>query len=318
MDKAPGAIPGPSLFGPQNLYSKAPASPAWEPPEPPDRMTIASQFELGRPVLSFEVFPPKREGDVEALYRVFDQLAPLKPDYISVTYGAGGSNVGQHFEITKRLIQLGITPLPHFTCVGQSRDQIRAQLDRLREVGVKNILALRGDPPKGAERFEPHPDGFAYANELVTFIRGHYDFCVGAAFYPEKHPEASDPDTDLAHLKAKVDAGADFLNSQFFFDNQAYFDFAARARAAGIKVPLVPGILPVGSAKFFNRDFGVRVPPALRDGFQGDDAADREFGLAYAADQCRDLLAGGVPGLHLYIMNHAETARRLWKALGRG
>jgi methylenetetrahydrofolate reductase (NADPH) len=280
-------------------------------------MTIASRFDSGRPVLSFEVFPPKREGDVDALYRVFDQLAPLKPDYISVTYGAGGSNVGLHFEITKRLIQLGITPLPHFTCVGQGRDQIREQLDRLRGIGVRNILALRGDPPKGAERFEPHPDGFAYASELVAFIRAHYDFCVGAAFYPEKHPEAPDAESDLAHLKAKVDAGADFLNSQMFFDNQAYFDFAARARAAGIKVPLVPGIMPVASAKFFQRDFGVHIPEALRAGFKGDDTADREHGLAYAAEQCRDLLAGGVPGLHLYIMNQAENAKRLWKALGR-
>ena len=280
-------------------------------------MTIASRFDSGRPVLSFEVFPPKREGDVDALYRVFDQLAPLKPDYISVTYGAGGSNVGLHFEITKRLIQLGITPLPHFTCVGQSRDQIREQLDRLHGIGVQNILALRGDPPKGVERFEPHPDGFAYASELVAFIRSHYDFCVGAAFYPEKHPEAPDPDSDLAHLKAKVDAGADFLNSQMFFDNRAYFDFAARARAAGIKVPLVPGIMPVASAKFFQRDFGVNIPDALRAGFKGDDTADREHGLAYAAEQCRDLLAGGVPGLHLYIMNQAENAKRLWTALGK-
>jgi methylenetetrahydrofolate reductase (NADPH) len=280
-------------------------------------MTIASRFDSGRPVLSFEVFPPKREGDLDDLYRVFEQLAPLKPDYISVTYGAGGSNVGPHFEITKRLIQLGITPLPHFTCVGQSRDQIREQLDRLHGIGVRDILALRGDPPKGAERFEPHPDGFAHASDLVAFIRSHYDFCVGAAFYPEKHPEAPDAATDLAHLKAKVDAGADFLNSQMCFDNRAYFDFAARARATGIKVPLVPGIMPVASAKFFQRDFGVSIPEALRSGFKGDEAADREHGLAYAAEQCRDLLAGGVPGLHLFIMNQAENAKRLWKGLGR-
>jgi methylenetetrahydrofolate reductase (NADPH) len=287
-------------------------------------MTIASRFDSGRPVLSFEVFPPKREGDVEALYRVFDQLAPLKPDYISVTYGAGGSNVGLHFEITQRLIQLGITPLPHFTCVGQSRDQIREQLDRLHGIGVRNILALRGDPPKpstgsgqGPLRFVPHPDGFAYASELVAFIRSHYDFCVGAAFYPEKHPEAPDAATDLAHLKEKVDAGADFLNSQMFFDNRAYFDFAARARAAGIKVPLVPGIMAVSSAKFFQRDFGVSIPPRFREGFRGDEAADREHGLAFAAEQCRELLAGGVPGLHLFIMNQAETGKRLWNALGR-
>lgn len=286
-------------------------------------MSIASQFESGQPVLSLEVFPPKREGDVEALYRVFDEIAPLKPAYVSVTYGAGGSNVGLHYDITVRLIKLGITPLPHFTCVGQGRAQIREQLDRLRDAGVRDILALRGDPPRpapgqGPAKFAPHPDGFAHASDLVAFIREHYDFCVGAAFYPEKHPEAADAESDLAYLKAKVDAGADFLNSQMLFDNAAYFDFAARARAAGIRVPLVPGVMPVTSAKFFNRDFGVGYPAGFREGFGGDEAADREHGLAFAEGQCRELLRGGVPGLHLFIMNRADTARRIWKALGRG
>jgi methylenetetrahydrofolate reductase (NADPH) len=281
-------------------------------------MSLATLFSAG-PVFSLEVFPPKREGDVEALYRVFDELAPLRPDYISVTYGAGGSNVGLHFEITKRLIQLGITPLPHFTCVGQSRDQIRAQLDRLAEAGVKNILALRGDPPKGETGFKPHPDGFAYASDLVAFIRSHYDFCVGAAFYPEKHPEAKDAASDLAALKLKVDAGAHFLNSQMFFDNAAYFAFVSRARAAGIKLPMVPGVYPVISARFFGRDFGVSYPAGFKEGFAGQDAeADQEWGLAFASRQCKELLRVGVPGLHLYIMNRSDTARRLWKDLGLG
>jgi methylenetetrahydrofolate reductase (NADPH) len=281
-------------------------------------MTIAARFATGT-VFSLEVFPPKREGDLDALYRVFDELAPLRPAYISVTYGAGGSNVGQHFEITRRLIQLGITPLPHFTCVGQGRDSIREQLDRLAGIGVKNILALRGDPPKGDEGFRPHPDGFTYASDLVSFIRRHYDFCVGAAFYPEKHPEARDADSDLAALKRKVDAGADFLNSQFFFDNSAYFAFVARAKAAGIKVPMVPGVYPVLSGRFFARDWGVSCPAGLKEGFTGADAgADAEHGLSYAARQCRALLQNKVPGLHLYIMNRADTARRLWKDLGIG
>jgi methylenetetrahydrofolate reductase (NADPH) len=278
-------------------------------------MNLVDRFS-GGPVFSLEVFPPKREGDLEALYRVFDELAPLGPDYISVTYGAGGTNVGPHFEITRRLIQLGITPLPHFTCVGQGRDQIRGQLDRLAAAGVKNILALRGDPPKGDSAFRPHPDGFRYASELVAFIRSHYDFAVGAAFYPETHPEAEDAGADLRALKIKVDAGADFLNSQFFFDNRAYFGFVARARAAGIRVPMVPGVMPVASARFFNRDFGVSYPPGFREGFAGADAdADQEHGLAFALAQCRALLEGGAPGLHLYIMNRAETARRLWRDL---
>lgn len=279
-------------------------------------MPIKDLFKSGQPVFSLEVFPPKREGDVEALYRVFDQIAPLKPAYVSVTYGAGGSNVGLHYDITVRLLKLGITPLPHFTCVGQSKAQIKDQLDRLRDAGVRDILALRGDPPKGAEKFEKHPDGFGYASELVAFIREHYDFCVGAAFYPEKHPEASSPEADLQHLKAKVDAGVDFLNSQMLFNDQAYFDFVAKARAAGIQAPLVPGIMPVTTPKFFSRDFGVSYPAGFREGFVGGDPeADKAFGLDFAARQCKELLAGGAPGLHLYIMNKAENAQALWQAV---
>lgn len=279
-------------------------------------MAIADLFKSDKPVLSLEVFPPKREGDVDALYRVFDEIAPLKPAYVSVTYGAGGTNVGLHFDITLRLLKMGITPLPHFTCVGQSRAQIREQLQRLQDAGVKDILALRGDPPKGAERFEKHPDGFAYASELVAFIREHFNFCIGAAFYPEKHPEASDPDLDLRMLKQKVDAGVDFLNSQMFFDNAAYLTFAARAQAAGITVPLVPGIMPVSGPKFFARDFGVAYPAGFREGFTGEDAEkDKEYGLNFAATQCKGLLGAGAPGIHLYIMNKAEPARRVWAAI---
>lgn len=282
-------------------------------------MPIADLFRPDRTVLSFEVFPPKRDGDVESLYRAFDELAPLRPDYISVTYGAGGTNVGLHYEINARLVRLGITPLAHFTCVGQGRDAIRAQLDRLWEAGVRNILALRGDPPKGAERFEAHPQGFAHANELVAFIREHYEFCVGAACYPEKHPEARTAEEDLARLKAKAQAGADFLVSQMFFDNEAYFRFVAACRAAGIAVPIQPGVMPVQTPKFFARDWGVAVPAALRTALEGtadhDVAAAR--GLEFATAQCRDLLGRGAPGLHLYIMNKVRPARAILEALGK-
>lgn len=281
-------------------------------------MPIKDLFKSGQPVLSLEVFPPKREGDVDALYRVFDEIAPLKPAYVSVTYGAGGTNVGLHYDITVRLIKMGITPLPHFTCVGQSKAQIKDQLDRLADAGVRNILALRGDPPKGVERFEKHPDGFAYASELVAFIREHYEFCVGAAFYPEVHPEAASAERDLQMLKAKVDAGVDFLNSQMIFDNARYFAFAAKAKAAGIAAPLVPGIMAVTSAKFFSRDFGVAYPAGFREGFGGVDAEhDKEHGLAFAAAQCKGLLQGGAPGVHLFIMNKSDAAQRIWKELGR-
>lgn len=280
-------------------------------------MPIANLFRPGKTVLSFEVFPPKRDGDVESLYRAFDELAPLRPDYISVTYGAGGSNVGLHYEINARLVRLGITPLAHFTCVGQGKDAIRGQLDRLWEAGVRNILALRGDPPKGAERFRPHPEGFVYASELVAFIKEHYGFCVGAACYPETHPEAKSPADDLANLARKTKAGADFLVSQMFFDNEAYFGFVKRCRAAGISAPIQPGVMPVQSPKFFERDWGVAVPPALRESIAAspdhDAAASR--GLEFAVTQCRELLVRGAPGLHLYIMNKVRPARAILEAL---
>lgn len=281
-------------------------------------MRIADLFRPGRPVLSFEVFPPKRDGDVESLYRAFDELAPLRPDYISVTYGAGGTNVGLHFEINARLAKTGITPLAHFTCVGQGRDAIRAQLDRLWEAGVRNILALRGDPPKGAGQFERHPDGFGHAAELVAFIRERWGFCIGAACYPEKHPEARSAEEDLAHLKSKVQAGADFLVTQMFFENDAYLRFVAAARAAGIAVPIQPGVMPVQSPKFFERDWGVAVPAALRRAVEGapDHDAAAARGLEFAVAQGRDLLARGAPGLHLYIMNKVRPARAIVEALG--
>jgi methylenetetrahydrofolate reductase (NADPH) len=278
---------------------------------------IASLFRSGRPVLSFEVFPPRRDGDVDSLYQAFDELAPLRPDYISVTYGAGGSNVGLHYEINARLVRLGITPLAHFTCVGQGRDAIRSQLDRLRDAGVKNILALRGDPPKGETAFRPHPDGFSHASELVAFIRDRWDFCLGAACYPETHPEARSPEDDLRHLAEKTRAGAEFLVSQMFFDNEAYFGFVKRCRAAGIEAPIQPGVMPVQTPKFFDRDWGVAVPEGLKRGIaeapDADAAAAR--GLEFAIAQCRDLVARGAPGLHLYIMNRVRPALRILEAV---
>lgn len=279
-------------------------------------MTIAALFQAGRPVLSFEVFPPKKEGDVEALYKVFDELKPLKPDYISVTYGAGGTNKGMAFQISAYLLKLGITPLAHFTCVGHDKASVADQLDELWGLGVRNILALRGDPPQGQTKFVAHKDGFAYANELVSFVKKRHPFCVGVAAYPEMHPESVSADRDLFFLKQKLDAGADFANTQMFFDNQAYFRFVERARAYGITQPIGPGIMPVLSPKFFARDFGVAIPPALKAGLGIEPTPEgAEFGLKFCIDQCQELLKGGAPGIHLYTMNKAETAAKVWAAI---
>lgn len=281
-------------------------------------MTIAALFQAGRPVLSFEVFPPKKEGDVEALYKVFDQLKPLKPDYISVTYGAGGTNKGMAFQISAYLLKMGIAPLAHFTCVGHDKVSVADQLDELWGLGVRNILALRGDPPQGQTTFVAHKDGFAYANELVAFIKKRHPFCVGVAAYPEVHSDAVSADTDLFYLKQKLDAGADFANTQMFFDNEAYFRFVARARAYGINQPIVAGVMPVLTPKFFTREWGVSIPPALKAGLGTEPGPQgAEFGLGFCIEQCKQLLAGGAPGIHLYTMNKAETAAKVWAALGR-
>jgi len=279
-------------------------------------MRISQLFHQLQPVISFEVFPPKRDGDLEALYRVLDEVAPLGPGFISVTYGAGGSNAGLHYEINAQLQKKGLTALAHFTCVGHGKAAIQEQLDRLRDAGVQNILALRGDPPKGAVKFEKPADGFGYASELIAFIKSRYDFCVGAACYPEGHSEAISLEDDLRHLKHKVDQGVDFLVTQMLFDNQSYWDFVARARSMGIQVPIQPGVMPVTTPKFFNRDFGVRYPAGFREGFEGvDEDLAKQHGLAFAARQAAQLLAQGAPGVHLYIMNKAENAQHIMRSL---
>jgi methylenetetrahydrofolate reductase (NADPH) len=279
---------------------------------------IASLFQLDRPVCSFEVFPPKKEGDVEALYHVFDELKPLKPDYISVTYGAGGSNKGMAFQIAAYLLKIGITPLTHFTCVGHDKASIADQLDELWGLGVRNILALRGDPAQGQSKFVAPKDGFAHANELVAFIKKRHDFCIGVAAYPETHPDAVSSEKDLFYLKQKLDAGADFANTQMFFDNAAYFDFFTRARAYGIKQPIVPGVMPVLTPKFFARDWGVAIPLELRTGLGAAPSSEgAAHGLSFCIRQCRELLQGGAPGIHLYTMNKAETAAKVWARLER-
>jgi methylenetetrahydrofolate reductase (NADPH) len=280
-------------------------------------MKIRELFKLGRTLRSFEVFPPKRDGDVESLYRCFDELRPLKPDFISVTYGAGGTNAGLHYEINAKLGKMGITPLAHFTCVGHSRDSIREQLDRLRDAGVENILALRGDPPKGVERFERPKDGFGYASELVEFIRSHYDFCIGVAGYPELHPDAVDEQTDLAMLKKKADAGADFIMTQLFFENAHYASFVDKLRARGLELPVIPGIMPVLTPKFFARDWGVQVPKEFKASIESASSHEEaeERGIRFAAEQCRGLLKSGAPGIHLYAMNKAQASIKIYAAL---
>lgn len=287
-------------------------------------MRIVDLFGAGAPVISFEFFPPKTEEGVETLYRTVKELRPCRPSFVSVTYGAGGSTRDRTLELVARIQRdLGITTMAHLTCVGSTKDEIRETLERLYASGIRNVLALRGDPPKGETEFQATEGGFRYGTELVSFIRElGMDWCIGAACYPEGHVESPDLEGDLAHLVEKVDAGADFLVSQLFFDNDDYHAFVRRARSAGITVPIVPGLMPVtnaSQAERFTKMCGARIPQELYRRLrivENDSAAVVATGVQWAVDQGRELLKRGAPGLHFYTLNRSSATLAVHAALG--
>lgn len=287
-------------------------------------MRIADLFSSPDPVISFEFFPPKTEEGVETLYETVKALRTCRPSFVSVTYGAGGSTRDRTLELVARIQRdLGITTMAHLTCVGSTRDEIRDTLKRLRDSGIQNVLALRGDPPKGETEFRATDGGFRFATELVAFIQElNLGFCIGAACYPEGHVEAKDLESDLQHLVEKVDAGADFLVSQLFFDNEDYGAFVRRARSAGINVPIVPGLMPVTNAaqtERFTKMCGARIPQELYRRLrivEHDAAAVVATGVQWAVDQGRSLLADGAPGLHFYTLNRSSATLAVHAALG--
>ena len=287
-------------------------------------MRIADLFDGDEPVVSFEFFPPKTEEGVEALYDTVKALGPCRPSFVSVTYGAGGSTRDRTLELVARIQrELGITTMAHLTCVGSTQAEIRDTLQRLHDSGIRNVLALRGDPPKGETEFQATEGGFRYASELVAFIRQtELDFCIGAACYPEGHVEAQGLEEDLAHLVTKVDAGADFLVSQLFFDNADYQAFVRRARSSGVQVPIVPGLMPVTNAaqvQRFTEMCGSRIPQELYRRLQivsADPSAVVATGVQWAVDQGRELLELGAPGLHFYTLNRSSATLAVHAALG--
>lgn len=287
-------------------------------------MKISQLFGRGAPVVSFEFFPPKTAEGVEQLYRTVEELRPCRPSFVSVTYGAGGSTRDRTLELVTRIQRdLGIVTMAHLTCVGSTRDEIRETLRRLHDGGIRNILALRGDPPKGESEFKPTPNGFRFASELVAFIRQQsWDFCVGAACYPEGHIETRDLEADLRNLTAKVASGVDFLVSQLFFDNEDYRAFVRRARSVGITVPIVPGLMPVtnvNQTERFTQMCGARIPQELYRRLRvvaSDPAAVVATGVQWAVDQGRSLLRDGAPGLHFYTLNRSSASLAVHAALG--
>jgi methylenetetrahydrofolate reductase (NADPH) len=284
----------------------------------PDR-PIAALFAQPRPLRSLEFFPPKDDEGVANLRATATALKRIAPDFVSVTYGAGGTTRERTAQVSALLKdELGFTVMPHLTCVGHSRAELHAIADRLHAGGFRNIMTLRGDPPKGETAFTPAPDGLRHASDLVALLKArHPDFCLGVAGYPEKHPEAPSLDADLAHLKHKVDAGAAFITTQLFFDNAVYYRFVEKCRAAGITVPIVPGIMTVLSLKQIQRFTalcGAALPAKLLARLEaaGDQPEIVEtLGIDWALAQIRDLLANGAPGYHLYILNRAKSALAL-------
>ncbi len=282
-------------------------------------MKIRQMLAAGPPTVSFEFFPPKDAAGFARLFETIEALRPLQPSYVSVTYGAGGTTRRKTVELVKRIKrETGIESMAHITCVGAGRDEISSVLDSLAAGGLENVLPLRGDPPQGAERFDPVPGGFRYANELVGFIGANYGFCLGGACYPETHPEAPSPAADLANLKRKVDAGAEFLITQLFFDNGDFLRFRDRAAAAGIAVPMLAGIMPVRSfsqIKRFASMCGASLPSKLLgrlEAAQDDTGAIRSIGIDHATAQCRHLLNEGVAGLHFYTLNQSTATRAIF------
>lgn len=285
-------------------------------------MRIDELLARGEPVFSFEFFPPKTERGEANLYAALSELRELEPSFVSVTYGAGGSTRAKTIEIVKRIKDdYGLEAMAHFTCVGATVDQLRATLQEMRAAGIDNVLALRGDPPAGQEDWIKTEGGLEYSRELVQLIREDYPFAIGAACFPETHIHAVSPEADVAYLAEKVGAGVDFLITQLFFDNALYFDFVARARAAGIQAPIIPGILPItqiGQLERMTQICGASIPEGLHRELHAREASPEavvDFGVAYATLQCAELLRAGVPGIHFYTLNRSPATRAILGAL---
>jgi methylenetetrahydrofolate reductase (NADPH) len=287
-------------------------------------MRIDERLASGTPCFSFEFFPPRSEEGERNLEHALAELSRMDPTFVSVTYGAGGTSAQKLKTIdivTQIKERYGLEAMAHFTCVGATVDELRVTLDRMRDAGIENVLALRGDPPHGQDEWTATEGGLSYSRELIELIRGGYDFTIGAACFPEVHIHAESAESDLRYCKAKVDAGARFLITQLFFDTQAYWDFVARARDAGIEVPIVPGIMPIGNVaqiRRFTSMCGATIPERLHRELElraDQPEAVADFGVAYATLQCAELLEGGAPGIHFYTLNRSPATRAILSAL---
>jgi methylenetetrahydrofolate reductase (NADPH) len=288
-------------------------------------MRIDECLGQGQPCFSFEFFPPKTEEGERNLAAALDELSSMDPSFVSVTYGAGGSleQRAKTIDIVSRIkADFGLEAMAHFTCVNATVQELRATLDTMRDAGIENVLALRGDPPVGQTEWTATEGGLRYSRQLIEMIRDEYpEFAIGAACFPETHIHATSPEDDLRYLKEKVDAGARFLITQLFFDNAFYYDFVARAREIGIDVPIIPGIMPITNfdqVRRFTSMCGATIPGGLLRELQAradQPDAVTDFGVAYATLQCADLLEHGAPGIHFYTLNKSPATRAILSAL---
>ena len=277
-------------------------------------MKISEILKNNKITLSMEVFPPKTSTAFETVNKAVKEIAALKPDFMSVTYGAGGGTSKYTVDIARDIREKGVTSIAHLTCVSSSRQQVRGMLDKLRENGIENILALRGDIPEGLDRSRME---YRYASELVTEIKEYGGFCIGGACYPETHPESNSSIEDIANIRKKVDAGVEFLTTQMFFDNDIYYNFLYRLREAGVDVPVIAGIMPITSAKQIERVVSISqnaLPQRflrIVDRFRDNPKAMKQAGIAYATEQIVDLYANGVKAVHIYSMNNPSVVEAL-------
>lgn len=286
-------------------------------------MKFSQAYGSGKFGLSFEIFPPKTPAGEDPLFAAVDTLVAFSPSFVTCTYGAGGSTREKTLELTVAIRErFGVSTAAHLTCVNSSDADLRAWLAKATRQGVENIVALRGDPPRGEARFIPMDGGPAHANELVALIRREFPhFAVAVAGYPETHQEAASPEADLAHLTRKVEAGADVVITQLFYDNRDFFAFRRRYQQAGIRVPLVPGILPIinyAQVQRITSMCGAKLPPALvaqLEAKRDDPEAELEIGVTHGIRQCRELIEAGVPGLHFYVLNKATAPARILETL---
>jgi methylenetetrahydrofolate reductase (NADPH) len=268
--------------------------------------------------MSFEFFPPKTEEEMAQLFETLREVKKLDPGYISVTYAPGGETREKTIEIVRRAkSEIGLESMAHLTCAGHSREEIKSILDELKMSGIENVIALRGDPLRGQTRFTPHPNGFTFASELTAFIHASYPFCIAVAGYPEGHIESPDKETDWDNLLRKVVAGADLIITQLFFDNRDFFTFESAMRKRGVSVPIIPGIMPItnyNQIMRFTQMCGAKIPEKVArdlEEVRNDQEAVHEYGVAYATQQCKQLIAHRVPGIHFYTLNKSKATRKV-------